>query len=519
MDTLLTTFKRDPLALAVAYLLALIGLTVGLVADRASGRRMLTGPLMAVPLALFGAEVAAALSASTTIGLWPLFRAIGPGLAGISGFLLARRRARAVRPDTLIRGTAVVDARRACLHWAARRSRRSALRFAGQYVPAADEMKHFKVLGTTGTGKTTAIRGLLAGALDRGDRAVVADPDGAYIREFFDDARGDAILNPFDARSSQWNLFGECSLPADGDHLARSLIADHAGEERNWRGYARVFVAALLRQLHRAGHRDVASLYRLLVYAPADELAVLLSETAAAPYLAPENARFFASVRAIAISHCAILEHFQSAADGRALSVRAWVRGVGRKSRVLFLPYRANEVATLRGAISAWIRLAIFETMALGEADHRLWLVVDELDALGAVDGLRDALARLRKFGGRCVLGFQSIAQVGGTYGRYDAQTIVENCGNTLILRCSSSANDGTAQFASRLIGEREVLRDHVTRSRRGIFAKAGGTSTATRQHVTEHAVLAAEIEQLADFAGYLKFASKPEWRRVHLAD
>ena len=34
-------------------------------------------------------------------------------------------------------------------------------------------------------------------------------------------------------------------------------------------------------------------------------------------------------------------------------------------------------------------------------ADQRLWFVVDELDALGAIDGLKDALARLRKFGGR----------------------------------------------------------------------------------------------------------------------
>jgi len=70
--------------------------------------------------------------------------------------------------------------------------------------------------------------------------------------------------------------------------------------------------------------------------------------------------------------------------------------------------------------------------------------VVDELDALGAIDGLKDALARLRKFGCRCVLGFQSIAQVSSTYGQSDAQTLVENCGNTLILRCSSSENGGT---------------------------------------------------------------------------
>src|ERR1700680_5021966 len=45
------------------------------------------------------------------------------------------------------------------------------------------------------------------------------------------------------------------------------------------------------------------------------------------------------------------------------------------------------------------------------------------------------------------------------------ANRIVENCGNTLILRCSGSEHGGTSQFASRLIGEREVIRRQVSRS------------------------------------------------------
>ena len=162
------------------------------------------------------------------------------------------------------------------------------------------------------------------------------------------------------------------------------------------------------------------------------------------------------------------------------------------------------------------MRIAIFETMSLPEGDARLWFIVDELDALGQIDGLKDALARLRKFGGRCVLGFQSIAQVSGTYGRSEAETIVENCGNTLILRCSASEHGGTAQFASKLIGEREVIREHVSRSRRP--AEFMATKTIGEQHVMESAVLASEIEQLADLAGYLKLASTLGWRRVRLS-
>ncbi len=147
--------------------------------------------------------------------------------------------------------------------------------------------------------------------------------------------------------------------------------------------------------------------------------------------------------------------------------------------------------------------------------------IVDELDALGAIDGLKDALARLRKFGGRCVLGFQSLAQVSSTYGAGEAQTIVENCANTLILRCSASEHGGTSQFASRLIGEREVARRSTSRGRDGggfPGGRGGRRSTnVTEQRVTEAAVLASELEQLPDLAGYLKTASSPAWLRVRL--
>jgi type IV secretory pathway TraG/TraD family ATPase VirD4 len=186
---------------------------------------------------------------------------------------------------------------------------------------------------------------------------------------------------------------------------------------------------------------------------------------------------------------------------------------------VLFIPYAAPQIAALRSIIAAWVRLAIFEAMANAEGDRRLWFVVDELDSLGAIDGLKDALARLRKFGGRCVLAFQSIAQVSSTYGSGEAQTIVENCANSLILRCSGSEHGGTSQFASHLIGEREVIRRQISRGRdRDSLLTARGVRRSTsisEQHVIETAVLPAELEQLPNLTGYLKTASSPVWLRV----
>jgi hypothetical protein len=113
------------------------------------------------------------------------------------------------------------------------------------------------------------------------------------------------------------------------------------------------------------------------------------------------------------------------------------------------------------------------------------------------------------------------ISQVSNTYGSGEAQTLVENCGNTLILRCSASEHGGTAQFASRLIGERDVARRSTSRGRDGSGLPGGRgwrrSTNVSEQRVTEAAVLPAEIEQLPDMSGYLKTASSHVWLRVRL--
>jgi type IV secretory pathway TraG/TraD family ATPase VirD4 len=423
--------------------------------------------------------------------------------------------------DTHKRGSRVIESRntwRRVLTLIAT-SGEPSLRVAGIRIGALDETKHFKLIGTTGTGKSTAIREILRHALERGDRAVITDPDGGYLKTFHNRYRGDIVLNPFEEYAVKWNPFTEIRDLYDIDQLASGLIPsteDPSGRE--WRGYARTFLSAVIRRCHERGSRDVAELWRLVSIASSSELRPIVFDTPAQPFLEPENARMFGSIRSVAGSAAAALGYIK---DQRApaFSVRNWVQaGQG----VLFIPYKAAQIAALRSIIATWMRLAIVETMSYPEQDHRLWFVVDELDALGAIDGLKDALARLRKFGGRCVLGFQSIAQVSSTYGAGEAQTIVENCGNTLILRCSGSENGGTSHFASRLIGEREVIRKQTSRGRdREVFFTSRGARHSTNvseQHVTEAAVLASQLEQLPDLTGYLKTASSVEWLRVVLS-
>jgi type IV secretory pathway TraG/TraD family ATPase VirD4 len=509
-----------------AYLAVEAPMLAAMARARAPLPRLLASPLAALPvtaaagsaLAVAGPLLANALG-SATLG-------VGAAVAATAavGYAAGALLGRGGHPVAVHRRGAMVTEEALPLRALRQRARAAAapgLTLAGVRVPEADEAKHFKLIGTTGTGKSTAIHELLRAALARGDRAVIADPDGGYLRAFYDRRRGDVILNPFDARSARWDLFAELGDDYDVEQLARSLIPDHEGSDRSWRGYARTFFSAVTSQAHAAGSRDVRELYRLLMVAGSGELRTLVAGTPAQPFLEEHNGRMFESIRSVTSSAVGALDYV-ARQRSEPVSVRHWVRAgsSGQKAGsggVLFLPYRAGQIAALRSTISAWMRLAIFEAMNQEEqqAPPRLWFVVDELDALGQIDGLKDALARLRKFGGRCVLGFQSVAQVSSTYGAGEAQTIIENCGNTLILRCSGSEHGGTSQFASRLIGEREVLATQTSRSyRAGQFLPS---ITRSEHRSTEAAVMGAQIEQLPDLSGYLKLASAPEWRRVRL--
>ena len=85
---------------------------------------------------------------------------------------------------------------------------------AGIPFPHRLEQSHFMTLGTTGSGKTTVFRKLLAQMREREDTAVVLDLTGAYVEAFYDPER-DTILNPADARCPAWTIFNDCHSYSD----------------------------------------------------------------------------------------------------------------------------------------------------------------------------------------------------------------------------------------------------------------------------------------------------------------
>lgn len=258
-----------------------------MVRARAEWRAFLASPVLAGSLMVaagVGMSLASPLLHAMHIASGGLMDyAVGASLGGLLGYGGGHVLAAPSR-DTggYIRGATVLDAEQVAAPRNNGRGREHArkaslgasqtgITLAGVPVPAGDETKHFKLMGTTGAGKSTAIAELLAGALRRGDRAIIADPDGGYLGRFFDRRRGDAILSPFEAGGAKWDLFGEIREDYDIDQLALALIPDHEGQDRSWRGYARTLFSAVTSQARAGGVADVRQLFELLVVSKKSE--------------------------------------------------------------------------------------------------------------------------------------------------------------------------------------------------------------------------------------------------------
>ena len=275
---------------------------------------------------------------------------------------LARRKSQ----DTYKRGAILIDGRRIQRRTARlKKSNGRLVTLAGVAIAEKDETKHFKLIGTTGTGKSTAIRELLGAAIARGDRAVFADPDGGYLTRFYDRYRGDVVLNPFERSSAKWDLFAEIQNSYDVEQLASGLIpASEDPSASEWRSYARTYLGAVVRRCLERDRPNVADLWRLLTVASIEELRPIVAGTPAQPFLDPDNSRMFGSIRSVTGSAIAAFEHIQNQ-RASPFSVREWVRT--RTAGLLFIPYKAGQIAALRSMIATWVRLAIFEAMSQPE--------------------------------------------------------------------------------------------------------------------------------------------------------
>ena len=378
------------------------------------------------------------------------------------------------------------------------------LTLGGHPWPVALETLHLLVAGTTGAGKSTLIEELLEGIRDRGQRAIVCDPNGGYMRQFAQE--GDRLLNPFDVRTEGWSVFNEMRADYDADRLAASIVPAGHGESAPWHHYAQVLLSEVLRALVRNGEATTERLLHWCTSAPARELGAMLLGTSAAGLFDEGADKALASTRFVLTAH---LSPHRFIKPG-PFSLRGWLED---KQGSLFMTWRADMQTAMAPLLASWADIATSAVLTLPpDPARRVWLVLDELAALGKLGGLESGLTLGRKHGLAVVAGLQSTAQLERLYGRESA-TVLRACFRNLVVLAIAKSDPATADELSRALGEREVLRHEVSRSN---GASGLGESQSLR-HAQERLVLPSEIASLCNLAGFLALAGDEPVRRLRL--
>ncbi len=368
-------------------------------------------------------------------------------------------------------------------------------------IPREAEGRHTCVFGTTGSGKSMAIYGVIHDARRRGDRGIVADIGGAAMQRFF--RKGDIVLAPGEAwASAKWNPFCEIRRATDFAEMAANAIPDSPGENQQWVDMARVLLGEVMRSLFNSGDHSVSRLLHVCCVATREEMAAIVTNTPAAVFTADDGDRLLISVRSVLGT---ALAGWQTLDDQGDFSVREWIRSAP-PGQWLFLRYSDGNVRVMRQLLATWLKIAISETISDDKnVPPPTWFVADEFSSLGQVPSAADGVSKLRRYNGKILWGVQSVAQLWTTYGR-DGATVLLSCLNTKLYLAAGDPD--TAEWCAKAIGDQERIRQEKSRSKRGLLGLGGdpSKSEAERQSI-EKLVLPSELETLPALRGFLKLA------------
>lgn len=386
-------------------------------------------------------------------------------------------------------------------------------------IPRRNETRHFAMIGTTGSGKTTALRQMLDDIEQRGDPALVYDTSGEFIANYYCRARGDIILNPFDGRCSFWSPFDEISHPADADRIARQLVSETSSQDDDvWLETSRILVANMLRKLWAEKNCSLEALLEALQVKSKDQLKHWLGHTSSARTFADDADRATGSVLFM-LTKAANLIQFLKAHDkgGERFSFRSYIAGLDKNPGAkpwIFVPRKEDFFEAAKPLMSCWLECAASAVLGLPPSpERRIWFVLDELADLPRVENLARLLPEGRKFGSAIVLTFQALGQMRHRYGDNIAEAMLACCNNKLFLQ---TVDRETREWASETIGQCEIELRSATDTL-SIGNERPRISIATQRQFRP-AVLESEL-RLPPYQGYLLLPDGLPVARISLTD
>lgn len=373
-------------------------------------------------------------------------------------------------------------------------------------IARKDEHRGFLFCGAPGTGKSVAITRILDVIVPRGDSGFVADRDGFFMSRHYNAERGDAILNPFDARSVSWSPLAEFDGEFSADSMAHAIVPDGTGGAEEWHGYAQTILAPILLHCWESNLSN-ADVFTLAISAGPEILLPILAGSAAEAFVQEGNEKFLGSIRGVLGRYLQPFAHLDPSAGRDAFSIKRWVRERdGKPSAWLWFPYNEPQRKALAKLICACADTYAEGVIGLAPNEsRRRWLVLDEFSSLGQINSIETFCSNARKYGGAPLLGLQAVSQMFMHYGEHPTKSILACLGSWLILRTPDA---DTADFLSKQLGDHQSTRTLNSTSENSGYSPGGatsGSSSSTNQQVSiERRYLPSQIQKLRDRHGIL---------------
>lgn len=334
-------------------------------------------------------------------------------------------------------------------------SKASDLNLDGFPLVLNSEVQHLLVHGTVGMGKSQFIMKLMDCLRARGDRVIVYDKGCTLTQAYFQEGH-DVLLNPFDARCANWDLWFEAPKDEILENMAESLIPMHGENDPFWVSAARTVFASVASRMREDKERSLSKLLQLLVTGEFSELEPYLTGTAAATLVSNKIEKTAISIRSVITTYLKSMQSLNGLEDSgqEAFSIREYLLNQ-EKSGWLFISSNGEQHESLKPLISMWIAMASLTLLSLAEdPNRRIWFICDELPSLHKLPLLGETIAEVRKFGGCFLLGMQSFSQLEKVYGRSGAAEIFDLL-NTRAFFASPSHQ--MAQLVSKELGDEEI--------------------------------------------------------------
>lgn len=380
---------------------------------------------------------------------------------------------------------------------------------AGVSWPKNGETLHTLITGSTGSGKTVAMLELLDQIEERGGKAIIYDKMGSFVPHFYRPDR-DIILNPFDVRSSDWDIFAEARTETDFETMAAALIPHFKdANDPFWTSAARQLFASGAASMWKTGEHSMHNLVDLLMKMDLKELAKRMDGTVAQSIVDPAAGKTALSVRTVLTTHLRPISFLS--APKTPFSIRNWVEQ--SQSGFLFLTSDAATHEARRAMIATQIELALVALLTLPRShERRLWFIIDELPTLHQIPSLASGLRESRQFGGAMVLGTQVFSELRDIYGREAATTIAGNCNTRLVL---NTPDMDTAEWLSDSLGRIEVERIEENISY-GAAEIRDGVGLSRREQL-RRLVIPSDIMRLQPLQGFIKMPHALPVARIKL--